>query len=296
MRKFIFKSLLFIIIPVCLYIPFTIFILPEIFEIVIGPSVENQLDKSFKNAELRDYNLVVLGNSRLYCGINPDEFSKPTFNFSHNNDSYNQLYYKLLWLEKKNKNIDYLILGVDYFQFGIFSDTRNYVYNDYLGKEYSDDYPKKNYYISYYKDLMRKEKILALFKSQEGKHALKDNGQYVRYGIPKNEEFLKRDYSANPLQKKYFEKILDYCNEKRIKVFLVMPPLREAELNNYSSNEVTDFNAYLNKYVDNENVWYFNFSNDKSYKWNDFIDFTHLNQKAAERFSSQLNDSIQSTQ
>lgn len=279
-------------IPAILYAPFNLLVLPTLLESVMGPNVKKQLDHSFNKASERNYEMVVLGNSRMFCGVNPDKFSIPTFNFSHNNDSYNQLYYKLLWLEKKHKNVNYVILGVDYFQFGIFADTRNYVYSEYLGRDYDKDYPNKNFMLYHYKELLKPDKIRALFDPVEGKHGLKDNGQYIRYGKPKDEEFIKRDYKRKPIQEEYFKKTIEYCRAKNIKVLLVMPPLRKAELKNYTVGEIIEFERFLNKFIDEKHVFYFNFANDPNYKWNDFIDFTHLNQKSADRFSLQLNDSV----
>lgn len=292
MKNFYKKTAVFLLIPCCLYIPFNLLVLPTLLEFKMGPNVEEQLQHSFSKAATRKYDMVILGNSRMFCGVNPDQFSISTFNFSHNNDSYNQLYYKLMWLEKKQKKVINVILGVDYFQFGIFADTRNYVYSNYLGKEYDKDYPQKNYKLSYYKDLIKPEKIRALIDDDNEKHGLKENGQYVRLGTPKNEEFIKRDYKRKSIQEQYFEKIIQYCQTKNIKVFLVMPPLREAELKNYTPKELLAFDIFLKKYIDNNDVYYFNFSRDENFKWNDFIDFTHLNQQAADKFSNQLNDSI----
>ena len=292
MKDFIKKVFWFLFIPGVLYVPFNLLLLPLLLEQKMGPNIEQQLQHSFSKAAERNYDMVVLGNSRIFCSVNPDKFSIPTYNFSHNNDSYNQLYYKLIWLEKKNKKVSQVILGVDYFQFGVFADTRNYVYSNYLGKDYDKDYPKKNYKLYYYKELLKPSKIKALFDENQEKHSLKDNGQYVRLGSPKDEEFIKRDYKRKAIQEQYFQKILDYCKSKSIKVYLLMPPLREAELKNYTEKEISEFNVFINQHIDEPAVFYFNFSTDPSYKWNDFIDFTHLNQKAADRFSRQLNDSI----
>ena len=62
------------------------------------------------------------------------------YNFSHDNDSYNQMYYKLLFLEKKDKKIDYLVIGTDYFQFSVYGDSRNYIYDRLFGLDYMKDY------------------------------------------------------------------------------------------------------------------------------------------------------------
>ena len=94
-----------------------------------GPNTAQQIKTSFENAVKEDYDCYILGNSRIYRGINPDRLEKVhAYNFAHDNDTYNQMYYKLVYLLKNNSNIDTVILGTDYFQFSFFSNTRNYIY------------------------------------------------------------------------------------------------------------------------------------------------------------------------
>lgn len=38
-----------------------------------------------------------------------------SYNVAHDNDSYSQMYYKLLYLLDNGKKIDYLVIGTDYF-------------------------------------------------------------------------------------------------------------------------------------------------------------------------------------
>ena len=63
-----------------------------------GASTAEQINMSFENAVSEEYNCYFLGNSRIYRDINPDVFTTvKSYNFAHDNDSYNQMYYKLLF-------------------------------------------------------------------------------------------------------------------------------------------------------------------------------------------------------
>ncbi len=293
MRRFLKQIFVFLGLSAVFYVLFGLFLLPSLLEWRMGINIEQQLEKSFSYAKTRKYDMVVMGNSRMFCGVNPDKISIPAYNFSHNNDSYNQLYWKLEWLKEHGKKIDYLVLGVDYFQFGIFSDSRNYAYFKYLGEGYQADYPKKDYRLLYYKELLRPVKVRSLFKKEvEDLHDVKPNGQYLRFGVPKEGAFIRREKKTVPLQFEYFKRILLECQANGIRVFLVMPPLREAEMRNYTPEEVANFERLMKGFLKKGKVDYFNFSCDPHFKWNDFIDFTHLSQTAADRFSTQLNDSI----
>ena len=290
MKKFISKLVRFSV-PLALYAIFAMFFLPHLLMIQNGPNTEEQIEESFKNAVCRDYEILILGNSRMYRGVNPDKFSLETYNFSHDYDSYNQLYYKLKFLEKKEFN--YLILGIDYFQFSIFSSKRNYVYGDLLNNQYIDDY--KEYFlwseVNYHLSFLDPKKLLGL-RSKTNVPFLKENGQYIKPGMANKNDFVERDISRKQIQIKYFEKILDYCESRNIRVILVMPPTRENELNSYSLAEIKAFNQFINEYTKRKNVNYFNFSKDSSFKISDFTDITHLNQSAADNFSSLLDRKI----
>jgi len=144
MIKFIFKLFWFVI-PILFYCISSIILTPFIISQIHGPSTEQQIRSSFKNVITEEkYDLIILGNSRTYRGLNPEFFDFNTFNFSHDNDNYNQIFYKLKFLLQENIQFDYLILGTDYFQFNYKSGTRNYIYGDLLSNEYLEDYEEDN--------------------------------------------------------------------------------------------------------------------------------------------------------
>lgn len=292
MRKFLLRLGEFFI-PAVLYSFLMLFLLPYLLVIQNGPNTKKQITVSFDNAATKNYKILILGNSRLYRGLNPEKFSLKAYNFSHDNDSYNQLYYKLEFLEENNKDFEYLILGVDYFQFGQFNSSRNWIYGGLLDKKYLADYdetffwPKVRHHLSY----LDPKKLLGL-KPKENVPFLKENGQYVKPGRAKKDETVQRDIARHQLQVGYFEKILSFCKSKNIKVILVMPPTRKNELDSYSSKEIKEFNSFLDGYVNNRNVFYFNFSRLSSFDVSDFTDYTHLNAEAADDFSIILNEKL----
>lgn len=291
MKQFIIKLFVFISIPIITYVPFSFFVLPILLENVLGPNTEKQINYSFENLLIRDFEMLILGNSRLYRGLNPDLFSAKTYNFAHDNETYNQIFYKLKYLYDNEKEIEFLILGVDYFQFEIFSDTRNFAYGPYLGEDYLNDYPSKFYRIENYLSLLKPKRFLHLFTTKEVSF-LKDNGQYIRDGIAKKNNSGTRSTERKIIQIKYFEKILKFSKKNNIKVFLIMPPTRFEELKLYKPNEINEFDEFLKKY-ENENVVFLDFSTDNAFDLDDFTDLTHLNEAAANRFSEKLNDSIE---
>jgi hypothetical protein len=294
MRGFVKELLIFLIPASVLYSIFCLVLLPIVFSYTNGPSTKEQIHRSFSNSLSRDYSLLFLGNSRFYRGIDPDCFTIKAYNFSHDDDTYNQIYYKLNFLSDNGKMIKYLVLGVDYFQFSFISDARNHIYGSLLGEDYAKDY-NSNYIIQeikYRLGFLKPEKLQGL-EFTEHKPFIKDNGQYIKFGLPKKNDSIKRSIQRLNIQVKYFEKILDLCNNKHIITFFVIMPIRDNEFANYKKNQICEFNDFLSSFT-NESVMLLDFGKDKNFKFQDFSDITHLNADAAERFSFKLNDSIMS--
>ncbi len=294
MKKFITNLFLFCI-PVIIYCIATGLLIPSLLSLQHGPSTKQQITHSFKNAISREYELLILGNSKPYRGLNPDQFTLPTFNFAHDADSYNQMYYKLRFLFERGKSIKYLILGVDYFQFSHKVDKRNYVYSDFLGDDYIRDFTTGNllfqkikYKTKYFISNMHPKNLLLLeLKFKNNKPFLCENGQYL-YHVAHENGIIERDKNRLDFQIRYFQKIIDLCKSKNIKILIIMPPLRSNELNLYTKSEIEEFDLFIREYTDNNNnnnILYLNYSTSRDFSSEDFADVTHLNESGANKFS-----------
>ncbi len=297
MKRFFYKTILFSFIVLCIYIPTNLYVLPYAFEQIYGPSTKRQITKSFNDIQKKEYDLIILGNSGTYRGINPDSLEIPSYNFSHDNDSFNQIYYKLLWMNRNHIKFDYLILGVDYFEFNIFSGTRNYVYNSFFEDSYQKDYPSflSNADIfldrTQILDVSRLKFLLKLFEPKKTERFMKDNGQYVKPGIAKVDDDHIYSMHRLPVQVNYFNLIIDYCNNNEIEVVLCMLPKRKNILRHFKQNNIEEFNSYINSFT-NKRIHYLNYSNQKGWSVTDYTDRIHFNENAANKFSKVLNDDI----
>lgn len=272
-----------------------------------GMSTADQINSSFRNAISDDYNCYFLGNSRIYRDINPDCFpTVKSYNFAHDNDTYNQMYYKLLYLLDNDRKIDYLIIGTDYFQFSFMSDTRNYVYSKIFPSEYSKDYEidswlkEKESYIEQVWTNKQNALPSCIYyilgkPAPETMSYLKDNGQYVVYGEANPNDKIYRDYSVLQVQFGYFVKILELCEKEGIQVYVIMPPLWKGETVSHTDLERKCFDRMIEEtlaktcYANN----YLNFSEEKGLlSYRDFIDITHLKPSVADEYSRYLNDRI----
>jgi hypothetical protein len=276
-----------------------------------GPSTRQQIYQSVDQAKLHTYELVLLGNSRIYRGLNPDKFSQPAYNFAHDNDSYNQIYYKLLYLRNElKKPIHSIVLGVDYFSFSFISDTRNYVYGKIFPPEYLADYDTVDNYLDYKNHLNNKvnefltlnytNTFFVFLSSLKNKILgrkttnlpfVRSNGQFIKPGTASLQDKAVNRCRILDIQKKYFEKLMAYARQQGIAVLLVMPPSRPEELANFSAEEKSSFDQWIQSFAGG-NVQYVNYSTDHRFGLSDFTDITHLNEAAADRFSSYVNEAL----
>lgn len=291
MKKFFYTITLFIILFVIVLKMF-VYETDGSLKKLYGPTTEQQIQQSFKEVLNKKYNYIVLGNSRMYRGVNPSLLFHDTYNFSHDNDSFNQEYYKLIYLKENNNLPKNIILGVDYFQFSFLADTRNYIYSRYFSKSYSKDFnePIKkqvNDIMKVYQNQF-KARVESLFKDgNKNVPYLKENGQYIYYGVATKNDKVKRSSNILKTQLNYFEKILELCKKENIRVFMVMPPTRSVELKSYTNKDIENIDKIFKDKVDKQ-VHYLNYSKDKRFNMNDYQDVTHLNTKGADKFTKIL--------
>lgn len=272
----------------------------------LGPNTKQQILASYKQAMHSEYDVLILGNSRIYRGVNPDQFPRKGFNFAHDDDSYNQMYFKLEQCYAKNK-FKVLLMGVDFFSFSYLSNRRNYVYGPLLGDTYlADYYPGGSELLNtahFYWDTFSQRVVnyagfdrtkmfirAMVFGDNKKKPKLRPNGQYIYPGTAKESDNVIRDTTMLPIQKMYFEKIIDFCGTHGIRVFLIMPPIRTNELANYRPGTIVRFNRYFSSF---SNATFLDFSTSEGFVLKDFTDITHLNEEAADRFSGLVNTSIE---
>lgn len=262
-----------------------------------GYNEETRIRKAFENVVQKDYKIIILGNSRMYRGVDPDEFSQETFNFSHDNDTYNQIYYKLQYLKINDKLPAIVVLGTDYFQFSFISNTRNYIYKDLFQAEYMKDY-RYDYAASMdekmtrFQNSLRKRFESLKYKERENKSLLKDNGHMSVNSQAGKDVFFERDKKRLKIQEEYFEEILKFNRENNIKTILVMPPLRDIERRNYTREDIDNFEDFLQRNM-KQGEGYLNYAFDDEFSLEDFCDKTHLNKYGASKFSAMLWNDIE---
>jgi len=285
---------------------------------VYGPSLRERMVRAFDLAAQGRYEWLVLGNSRMYRGVNPTFFPRPGFNLSQDDDGFNHAYYKLRYLEERGIQPRIVILGIDYFQFSALSETRLRFYKSYLGASFLADYstntssiarvfdevftPSLNTDANEFASVFFSQTPLSLVKwgaarlrgqPMERRYVLKDNGQYsVDVELAFEGDFIKRKIIRLPIQEEYFRRVIQWSAERRIPVVLVMPPVRDIELASYDDASVDQFERFLKPFINNHSVFYLNYARDKRFSIREFGDVTHLNPAGADKFSEILSGDL----
>lgn len=297
MKQFLIKILIFSFAALCIYVPTVLYVLPSALEHIYGPSTKRQITQSFNDIQKKEYDLIVLGNSGPYRGINPDSLKIPAYNFAHDNDSYNQMYYKLLWMERNKIKFNAVLVSVDYFQFNIFSGTRNYVYNSYFENEYQEDYPSFTANLDVFLnrtqilDISRLQFLLKFFEPKKTERFMKANGQYIKPSKAKVTDDHIYSMERLPVQENYFRLIIDYCTKNDIEVVICMLPKRKNILRHFEKDKVDEFNNYINTFT-NEKIHYLNYAAQEGWTVDDYTDRIHFNENAANKFSKILNEDM----
>lgn len=306
MGKVIKKSIIYVILIAC-FVAIYGRLASKANAIYYGINTEEQIRKSFKDALSDDYNCYLIGDSRIYRNINPEYLtSVKAYNFGFDNDSYNQMYYRLKYLIDNGAQIDYLIVGTDYPQFAIMGEACNYIYSTVFPREYLVDYDKAglfdiatNYIETMWKtrqNSLRTVMWLLERKAVPGEvNFLRDNGQYVVYGKATGEEKVDRSYEIKDLQYNYYLKIIELCENNNIELYVVMPPLWEAEIATHTDEERRIFDDMIEESLENTPYkgHYINYTNEEGLlSWSDFADITHLSVEASDEYSKYLDSRI----
>jgi len=265
-----------------------------------GMSLENIIDRSFKLAVLRDYDCFIMGNSRMYRGVDPDFIDVTSFNFSNDNDSFDKVWLKMMFLERNNINYKTLVLGVDYFLFSYIDDSRDYAYEKWFN-DTSNEYLKRfKFYLDEYSNYQGWEKTKIIIESIDtlsknpnlssfAGFDYKENGHLLdTWHVALETDKVDRQYSVLEVQKKAFLNIINYCKKNKIKLFLVMPPVRKNEMRSYPDSIIQKFDNFFTSF-NSKNIKYLNYSKDTHFLLEDYSDITHLNGFGAKKLTLKIN-------
>lgn len=300
MKKLIGKLIVFLL-PIVL-----VFVFIECFYRVVPNNY------SFKNENVqKKYDtteILILGNSHTFYGLNPFFFDKPTFNLSNISQS---LYFDQLLFEKhfnKFKKLKCVILNIEYTSLSQVKDTQEDSWRKYYYKSYMDvkvpiisKFDYGNYFVSSTRPFHKNIKLVDRYLSEGTLIDCDANGFGTNY--TKEKRFLNIDELAANTIKRHEDNLLDFsenisvvesiihqCKEKGIEVILVTMPVSRAyskRVNRFKLDKIIKTAQLFEKR--NLNVRYLNLFTDSRFTNDDFFDADHLNTKGAEKCSLIVN-------
>lgn len=273
-------------------------------------------DYKYKNKWLSEnaskVEVLSLGSSHGYYGIDPTQFSLHTFNAGHVSQDIHYDYFIFDKFIEKMDSLKYLILPIS--SFSLWSDLekgseawRVKYYCMYYHCPYHPCNPKYHLEIA---DGIHINKI-----ARDGNNGLRKTkycselGQGTLFSLSNREEGWesrgkeatnRHSYSDEELNnndcslnKSRIIEIVSRCEKKGIKVILLTTPAYETYRDNLNPLQLTrtfDFCDELQK--QNSNVVYFNMLSDPRFDEGDFFDSDHLNELGAIKLSNILNEYI----
>lgn len=264
--------------------------------------LENQLDS---------IQVLVLGTSQAYFGINPDYFSLKTFNLSEFNQS---LYYDnkitLKYLDMMPK-LKYVIINISYFSFGqqLIEGTeswRDYYYSQFWNVDYPTiDKLDARYY----------SKIFLYIPNVSLKYLTQ--GFHVDLGLPKfngycwadtcnstvindstgkirvkihNAYYKGRDRYSEHINE--INQLISSLKKRNITPILITPPVYKSYYENADKNIINKNTTTIRNICTKLNCNYYNYFTDSRFIKVDFKDDDHLDFLGAEKLSKILNKEV----
>jgi hypothetical protein len=253
--------------------------------------------------------LVAMGTSKTFAGINPAFLNYFTVNLANNSQS---IYYDIKLLEKyidKLPKLKVIIMEVNFFSFEYNLDNGPESWrNTYYSHTFQIDpqSQKLDFYENFLLHIYKPKDILLHINSKKEYNFYFNNKGWGKNEITKTlptKEFafkrylhLRKNYMhENYLNEniKLIDAFLEKLNQKNIKIVFVQMPVSPL-LTKLIDNKILSRNKGL---VDGfkkktKNLVYLDFLNDKRFLNTSFIDSDHLNYSSANKFSSILNDTL----
>jgi hypothetical protein len=303
MKKLVKKIVLFIV-PIL-----SIFVVFELFYKFIPNDYSYKYEITPQKFE--DTEVLIFGNSHTFYGLNPTNFSQPTYSLAFVSQS---LYFDQLLFDKyidSFKKLKYIVLHIEYTSLSERIDNddslwRRYYYQYYLKLDIPtiSKFDGTKYFLSSTRNFNTNIKILKRYFSESSIVDCDSNGFGINYTKDKKAPLVKEvaiqraaavedhlmDFSENITR---VQSIIDKCKSKNIQVVLLTMPV-----SNYFSGAVDAVKlvkiqkSCLDFKQNNSNVSYLNLFTDTRFTNDDFFDADHLHTDGARKASLIVNEFI----
>ncbi len=270
----------------------------------------------YLNKNSNKIELLALGSSQVKCGFNPEFSHKPAINLASTSQHHKEDFLILQGTIDRLPSLKYVLLEVSYLHLELPYHPNDYWKNNIYLKYYNvNAFERRTYfkdkfvYLSNPRFYSAKLKDYYLFKN--------DKEQLNEFGFDTNRfygSFNKLDYDTLKIRNKYFKihtkenievfktnttylfKMLDYMQSKNLNVIICTVPLYKTYLKKRNPNVVRRRDSVLSvikkKY---SNVVLLNEETDTiQFTVKDFLNQNHLNPDGAKKFTTLVNQKLDS--
>jgi hypothetical protein len=311
MKKFVIKILLFLL-PILLIAVMVEFLLQHI------PN-DYSYKKNYMDNHSNEIQVLILGSSHPFYGINPIYFSKNTFNASYPCQSLDVDYKIFKRYQAEFNHLETIILSISYFTPFRNSETNNY--NSAIMKNYviywGMDVVQS---ISDYSELLT-NKLSVNVKNLKKYYLNKEVTTYCSdfgWGINYNSENAmdldatgKDAALSHTIEDIYNDKyvkilneninilntMVEWCKKRNVKLILLATPVYKTYYDNMDKEQLFKAISIATQFAESyTNCEYINLLNDSIFVAGDFFDTNHLNDLGAKKLSELLNEKVNANQ
>lgn len=263
------------------------------------------LDKSAKEIEV-----LYLGNSHIFYGINPEFSNFNSFNAAYGSQSLNYDFAILNLYKNEWRKLKFIVVPIDYTS--MYSSIEDGIEN-WRVKNYVLYFGLKNYELSNNYEILNGKLLKNSIRIKSFYFNKKSDISCNRLGFglafnsknAKNIELTGKEAAENhtkkiannvsfPKNKKALKAIVDFAKRKNLKVIFVTCPAYRTYTTRLNSQQLNrTINHAKEISINNKNTHYFNFLEDQRFDSSDFFDADHLNEIGAKKFTLIMDSLIQ---
>ncbi len=258
-----------------------------------------QLKKEYLDQNATEINTLILGSSHTFYGINPEYFSKKTFNMAYVSQTLDLDFEILKKYDSKLKNLKTVIIPISYFSLFETLETdiekwriKNYVMYYKLPNKYNftDNFETLNNEIK----LNVKKTIKHYFLNKSfitssnlgwGTNFNSKNKKVFKGKMTAKKHTVK-NFSLYKENLKKLEKIIVLCRKKNINILFITTPTHKSYYENLNAIQLEKTTKTINNLVKkNSNCEYLNLLKSDKFTNENFYDADHLNEIGAKKLS-----------
>lgn len=282
-----------------------VWVLAEVFYRTVENNYTYKYEQISKN---KDIEVLILGDSHTFYGINPEWLSLKAFNLSNVSQT---IYFDKLLLEQQINQLNslkYVIIAVEYTTLSQADNTQEDIWRKYFYSTQMDLevplihwYNPKKYSLALTRKLDRTWQAFTEYQNKGTLVSCDANGWGNTYGstvdstemsrlarvVTKKHEDGSLDFSLNTQR---IQQMIDLCQSKNIKVLLVNMPSVPEYVSLLNAKKWIKIDSVCSKLESkNENVVRINLLRNKHFKLEDFQDADHLNTHGAKKCTLTIN-------